>query len=179
MKVLGIDPSTHTGVAVVGSGKTIHFTDEIEFKKDTGFERASKIVGRVLSVYEAQKPDLVVLEDMFIGHASSALTVVQIGTMIRYFLWQEGIQYLDVSAASLKKFVTGKGNSKKEEVMMYVLKHWGFASPTNNIADAVGLAMFGLCALEDGFQKAQDEVVKKVISLAKPEVKSVITALSS
>lgn len=146
MRVMGIDPSTKTGIAVVDSGKKVIYTEEIEFKKQTGFERISNIAGRVLELREIYQPDLITIEEMIVGQASSAITVIQVASILRYFLWQEGVRYWEVNPSTLKKFVSGGGAAKKEEMMMYVLKNWGFQSKTNNIADAVGLAMIGLCA---------------------------------
>ena len=44
----------------------------------------------------------------------------------------------------MKKFVTGKGNSPKDQVMMHVLKRWGHTSKSNNTADAFVCAAMGL-----------------------------------
>lgn len=174
MRVMGIDPSTKTGVAVVDSGKKVVFTTEVEFKKMTGFERVSSLAGRMIELKEEYKPDLIVIEDMFVGHASSAITIIQIGSILRYFLWQEGVPYLDVGPTVLKKFVSGKGNSKKEEMMMHVLKKWNFTSPTNNIADAVGLAMFGLCCLGEKFDVASLTLANDTVSGAPFDVRKSI-----
>ncbi len=154
---LGLDPSTNFGIAVVSTGKKVIFTEEVHFKKLTGFERINALVGRVLDVIEEYKPDIITIEEMFVGHASSAIPIIQIGSFLRYFLWQESIKYVDVPPTVLKKFVVGTGNAKKEQVMMKVLHHWGFESKTNNIADAVGIAMIGLLLLKEPFTKAQYE----------------------
>lgn len=164
MIVMGIDPSTtHSGVAIVesGSGKVL-YSGEVVPKKLTGFDRISFIVFELIRLHAEYKPDHVVLEGVFIGHASSAVQLVALGSILRYFLWQEGISYLDVPATTLKKFVTGSGASPKDAVMMHVLKNWGFESPSNNVADAVGLAMFGVAYYESNpvsFKKAQFDVV--------------------
>lgn len=162
MRVLGVDPSTRTGIAIVDSGKVIVHTEEVEFKKLVGFMRIQSIIGKVLEVKEKYKPDMIVIEEMFVGHASSAVTIIQIGSLLRYFLWQEGIVYQNVPATTLKKFVCGKGNGNKEQIMMYVSKRWGFESPTNNIADAVGLAMVGLCLSGEDFGAASKAALTKM-----------------
>lgn len=151
MITLGIDPSTRTGLAVVGPSQKVIYTREVEFKKLTGFERIQRIVGEVEDVRQTFKPDLITIESMYVGAAASAVTVIQVASLIRYFLWQEGVAYTDISPSTLKKFVCGAGNAKKEQVMMWVSKRWGFESQTNNIADAVGLAMAGQCLLGENF----------------------------
>lgn len=164
MIVMGIDPSsTHSGVAVVDSetGRVL-YSGEIVPKKLTGFDRISFIVFELIRLHAEYKPDHVVIEGMFIGHASSAVQLVALGSILRYFLWQEDITYIEVPATTLKKFVTGSGTAPKDAVMMHVLKNWGFESASNNVADAVGLAMFGVAHYETNpvtFKKAQFDVV--------------------
>lgn len=146
MRVLGIDPSTKCGIAVVDDSGIL-FTEEIEFKKLTGLPRASAIVGRIMEIKAKWMPDKVMIEDMFVGHASSAITIIQIGTIIRYFLWQDDFPYEDVPPTFLKKWACGTGAGKKEQIMMAVYKKWGFESATNNIADAVVLAKMGVAGV--------------------------------
>jgi crossover junction endodeoxyribonuclease RuvC len=147
MRVLGVDPSTKTGLAIVeDSGRvgTVVATLEVQFKKLVGLERASAIAGEVLAFRNQHKPDIAVIEEMFIGHTSSAIPIIQIGTILRYFLWQDGFPYYDCPATTLKKWVCGKGNVKKDQMMLHVFKRWGFESPSDNICDAVALGYFGL-----------------------------------
>lgn len=146
MIAMGIDPSTKCGVAVCDEDKIL-FTAEIEFPKLIGFERISAIVDRILMIKEKWKPEVVVIEEMFVGHASSAITIIQIGTVIRWFLWQDNVNYRNVHPGALKKFATGKGNAKKDQIMMAVYKKWGFESSTDNIADAVVLAKMGIVGI--------------------------------
>jgi len=40
----------------------------------------------------------------------------------------------------LKKFITGKGNSKKNTIVKEVFKRWGFDTDNDNTADAYGIA---------------------------------------
>lgn len=176
MIVLGLDPSTKFGVAVVSeSGGIIHHTEEIEYKKESGLQRASSIVGRVLEIKEEYKPDLIVIEEMFVGHSSSAIPIIGLGTILRYFLWQEDVTPLEVHPSTLKKWVAGSGKATKEQMMMHVLKNWGFESPTNNIADAVGLAMFGLCCVTGGFTAARRKICFDVLK-EQPAVYARLTA---
>jgi hypothetical protein len=47
----------------------------------------------------------------------------------------------EVSATSLKKFATGKGNATKDVVMLHTFKRWAFdCGDDNNLADAYVLA---------------------------------------
>lgn len=174
MRVMGIDISTFTGVAVVDSGKKIVHTEEVNFKKSSGLDRCGLIAGRVMELKEEYNPDFAVIENYGFANANSLVTLVEIGTVVRYFLHQEEFPYLDVPPTSLKKFVTGKGNSKKEEIMMFVLKNWGHESKTNNIADAIGLAMFGLGCIGEKFPLASLSCCKEVLK-GQPKVAGIIS----
>ncbi len=67
-----------------------------------------------------------------------------IGTLLRYKLYKKGILYVDVPPNNLKKFVTGKGQAKKNLIMKELYKRWGIDTDDDNQADAHGLALFGL-----------------------------------
>lgn len=48
----------------------------------------------------------------------------------------------EIAPTALKKFATGSGAAKKEQVMLEVFKRWGYSAPDNNCADAYALARF-------------------------------------
>lgn len=173
MRVMGLDVSTKTGLSVVDKDRNVLLGEQVTFPKLRGWERASAIIARIMELHAEYKPDLVVIENYGFANANSLVTLVEIGTIIRYFLWQENIPYIDVPPNSLKKFVTGKGQAKKEEVMMYVLKRWDYTSKTNDIADAVGLGMFGLGCLGLDFGAKAKEAVTEVMKTQGPVVESV------
>lgn len=151
MRVMGLDMSTKTGLAVVdGSGKVI-LSEQVTFPKLTGMPRINAIVGRIMELREAAKPDLILIEDYAVGKfASAAIVGIELGGVLRFILWQEGIKWVPIAPTSLKKFVFGSGKAKKEQMMMEVYKRWGYTSETNDIADAVGLAHMGLAMLGQG-----------------------------
>lgn len=139
----GIDVSTHTGIAFVNSRSQVVAAEEIHFPKLIGMERCSAIAGRILELCAIHQPERILIEDYaFGGFAGSFIVSVEIGTIIRYFLKQEGYHWEVISPTKLKKYVTGKGNAGKDHMILEVFKKWDFEAATNNIADAVGLAMY-------------------------------------
>lgn len=50
----------------------------------------------------------------------------------------------------IKKFVTGKGNAKKELVMKDVYKRWGFETDCLDLSDAYAIAQYTRKKVEDG-----------------------------
>jgi Holliday junction resolvasome RuvABC endonuclease subunit len=141
MRILSLDISTCTGVAVVDTDGTLVTTGEIQTKDLRDMPRCAFLARKTVALLELWKPGLVVLE----GYAFSKNNTVQLelGTVIRYFLWQMEMPMIEVAPTQLKQFVTGSGAGKKEHMMMNVLKVWGHESATNNIADAIGLAYYG------------------------------------
>jgi Holliday junction resolvasome RuvABC endonuclease subunit len=145
MRVMGIDLSTKAGVAVVDhTGKLLH-AGVVTHPKLTGLPRVNAIVGDILAIRDQYKPDHIFIEDYALGiNMGSVITQVEISTVLQFCLWQEGVQPHLVHPSTLKKFVTGAGGSKKEMVILEVFKRWGHSAASNDEADAVALAFFGL-----------------------------------
>ena len=167
MRVTGLDISTHTGIAnlVMERDGVIRmpYSGVIHSKK-SGFDRCADMAMSMMDIVNGFKPDLVVIEGYGYSNAHTLVTLVEIGTVLRYFLWQEGIKYRDVSPNTLKKFATGKGNSPKDVVIKEVYKHWGHDVTDNNIADAIVLGYLGL-ALKGavvGLPKSHLEALKAI-----------------
>lgn len=155
MKSLGIDLSTSaTGLVVLQSGPVyssfyVALEREIKIKKLNGVARATRIVLEAMQTVHDHKPDVIVLEGygFSMQHPSSIVPLVELGGLLRFMLVMDGFAWLDPRPAELKKFVTGKGNAPKDQVMMHVLKRWGHTSLSNNTADAYGCAAMGMVRL--------------------------------
>lgn len=179
MKVLGVDPSTHTGLVVLSSdaepglpGPCVLMANEVEVPGE-GIPRAAGIAQRVTVAALGMEVDLVVIEGMVL-RSPAALVLAEINTLIRHALWKHDIEVAVVPPASLKKFVIGKGagpGTGKPHMILHSYKRWGFEDASDNVVDAHGLAMVGL-ALLDSWEPtctAQREVLAK---LTHPGVKS-------
>lgn len=169
--VMGIDPSTSTGVCVLNCGgrhgpkPTVVAAQEIRQLSETGIQRARMIasaVGAVVSHFPYL--DLVVIEGYALGNRNSLVTLVEIGTLIRSFLHENGRPFVIVAPTQLKKFVLGRGSGKKDEMRLGVYKRWGFEHSSDNIVDAYGLAAIGLglVGVLPGLIKPQEEVISKL-----------------
>lgn len=141
MIILGIDPSTFTGMVRLeeeeSTGKAVNFP------KLKGFQRLISLRKEVQRTVELWKPDIVVIEGYAYGNAFTIVTLVEIGATIRLSLYELGINWYDCPPTTLKKWVTGKGNAKKPEVGEFVKSRWGFASPSDDIVDAYALSRLG------------------------------------
>lgn len=171
-KSMGIDPSTKaTGVVVLGATsrealpETLLHT-EIKIPKLLGMLRHRAIVMSVMELLHLHKPDRIVVEGYSLNmkNASSVVPLVELGGILRLMFNLDGLSWYDPRATEMKKFVTGKGNGEKDQVMMHVFKRWGFESSSNNEADAYGLAAMGLAHANrlKGTTKDQIAVVGKM-----------------
>lgn len=69
------------------------------------------------------------------------------GGVLKLIAYRKGINVLLVPPTSLKKFATGSGGAKKEEVIKSIADVWGYDIPHNDEADAFILMQMGLAYL--------------------------------
>lgn len=152
MKALGLDLSTKSGIIGLRAGITPADHPEVIYARQLnaklkGLERTSEIAAGVLEAVSEVGPDEIVIEDYAFGvkpNKSALVTLVEIGTIVRYFLRQHGYAYCTATTNQVKKFATGQGNAAKDQVMMGIFKRFGFEAPTSDQADAFALAGIGL-----------------------------------
>jgi crossover junction endodeoxyribonuclease RuvC len=166
---LGIDPSTKaTGLVHLYAADKIKvpqtlFAGTLVPKKLAGIDRAQWIVSEIMERITEWQPDVIVIEGYSLNmkNASSVIPLVELGGLLRFCLKLDGLSWADPRASELKRFVTGKGNSDKDQVMLQVYKRWGFEPASNDIADAYGLAVMGLAykGLLTNLTTIQNEVV--------------------
>lgn len=179
--VLGVDASlTSTGLALLdqNTGSVIG-TGTVGSSKLRGGERLKHNLEKFREFYRPQEKylQMIVLEDYAFG-AGGALqsqrflqTAEWTGVIkVEMALVFPNVPLVLVSPPTLKKFVTGSGNSPKENLMLEAYKRFGWEAPTNDEIDALGLAALGRCILlrqnrnetwqENLTQKQQEAVIK-------------------
>lgn len=150
--VLGIDPSTYTGVAVLKSGQTLH-TEVVNFPDSKGFVRLQLIANRIGALVEQFNPDGIFIEAPVSHGAWNMLLQAQIATVIRLKLHEMGRGWYDISPTTLKKWVTGKGGADKKSMAKHIAQKWNFESKSDDINDAYALAQLGVYVMETGPMK--------------------------
>ncbi|AXF39549.1 resolvase [Paenibacillus phage Yyerffej] len=155
MRFVGIDPSTKTGfVALDQLGKVS------KAKELTGINKSDSI--RIITLVDEimdhiQPGDRVFIEGF--AHAAKGNYVSQmfgIGWGIRTALTRRKVPYTEVTPSQLKKFATGKGNAKKEDLILPIYQDWGFENSSDNVRDAFILAhiAYETHLLKNGFCSA-------------------------
>lgn len=139
----------------------------INVGKLKGFARISEIqlqVHNTIDEHETDTPSdtLIVLEGYsFASKGNSAISLGELGGIIRYLFWNDGYEYREVAPTQLKKFITGSGAAGKDIIIKEVYKNFGIDVNNNNAADAIGLAMIGRVAIgKTGNFKPNKEQVK-------------------
>ena len=169
-KVIGLDLSlTATGWFLLDDNKQ-HGEIKTNPKKFSSLiQRCQYIANFIIEkIKEHNGVDLVIMQDYFVGQNSQ--TVIQLavlGTIVRYKLLQNNIGYLAIMPTQIKKFETGNGNAKKDNMLKSVFKNHGLDVQSNNTADACAIAYLGQAYLNylDGnknFHKYQLDVLKKI-----------------
>jgi crossover junction endodeoxyribonuclease RuvC len=162
MRYVGIDPSTKTGLAIIDKNNEIINVQEVSSKSKEDPERFIDIADQLLE--ELHPNDIIAIEGFSYGSKGKGVsTQYGLGWIIRTFLYERGYDYIEIPPTSVKKFATGKGNVKKDAMVLPIYKHWGFEHSSDNVRDAYVLAKVAKALHEEeGLTAYQKEVVKKV-----------------
>lgn len=154
MIIMGLDIATHCGVAVLSEGVIVH-RDTIFYEpqrkgasaSDPGrYQRYAKYATAVEDLLTQWAITHVYVEGYGFANKHTMATLVELGALIREVLHESDARWEEVAPSRLKKFVTGKGNSPKDRILLDVYKRFGLDCKTDDEADAVGLAYYGWVA---------------------------------
>lgn len=165
MRYVGIDPSTKTGLVVLEDELNepivdIEITSKVKEDPQRFMDLARQIVTHIIA------NDVICIEGFSYGSKGKGVsTQYGIGWAIREELIRNGYTYYDVSPSSVKKFATGKGNAKKDAMVLPIYKKWGFTHTSDNVRDAYCMAQMAK-GINDtsNLTEYQKEALKKVKS---------------
>lgn len=140
-RVMGLDLSlTETGYALSGNR-----VGRIRPGKRRGMERLLWLRAQVMTMVQENDQHIVYIEGYsFSSRNSHAHGLGELGGVIRLSLYERGIPYVDVPPSSLKKYATGKGNARKELVLVEAVKRLEYPGANDNEADALWLRALGM-----------------------------------
>lgn len=165
---VGLDPSlTSFGTAIARSGYRTITTDALKPPKHlTGTPRLAWFHDTLRQhLGPAHQNGLFLVEGYAYGRIQHAHQLGELGGIVRLLLHQMDVRWVEVTPAELKKWTTGKGNAKKDEMRLHAYKRFGLEAPTVDEVDAGLLALLGLDALGElqvGLPKEQRAVAGKV-----------------
>lgn len=76
--------------------------------------------------------------------SNSMSKLIELGGIIKYDLYCKKIPFIVVPPTVLKKFITGKGNAKKEDIKLGIYKKFNREFKTSDEADAFALVILGI-----------------------------------
>lgn len=165
-KIVGIDASlTGTGICVLQVGPGL-FAQPGDYET---FLIASKLKGpaRLIEIRDrvanfCKNASMVLIEDYAFARAQGAHQIGELGGVLRVMFVEQGLNWIEVAPAAVKKFATGKGNASKEQIAAWVQKRWGVMFDSNDETDAFVLAKIGEALIAS--QVNNEEVLKKLIA---------------
>ena len=140
--VIAVDPSlTGTGICVVHKGK--FFVALLGDKGKRGLERLTYLAGQFARLVAALPGYDLIIEGYAMGARDShSHSLGEVGGAYKMAAFSSRRRVITPSPNTIKKFATGKGNAPKEIVMKELFKRWGIDVDSNNLADAVAIALF-------------------------------------
>ena len=143
---VGLDPSINaTGLVIIDENANIIKEKLFSIKSETFEESLVKYEKEIEFIANMIALHAVYLEGP--AYQATGQVILQMGALhfiTRLFLFKKQKNYKIIAPGTLKKFVTGKGNSKKELMLMKTFKRWGVEFEDNNLCDAYGLARMAL-----------------------------------
>jgi crossover junction endodeoxyribonuclease RuvC len=158
VKIIGIDPGlSATGIGIVrGLGAKIdsYSFGSIHTSKTTSLpSRLDKIFSKLLQLLKSEKPDLMVIEDVYSlnRYPKSGILLGQVTGVIQLAGFHAAVTTVEVPVREAKQILTGNGNASKEQLEKAVrhrLNHKTCIKPVH-ASDAAGLALIGLYRYQD------------------------------
>lgn len=171
LNFIGLDLSLRsTGFSVVKNGKCIKFYSIKP--KEHGDYRLKEVAMKITKDILEYDVSFVLMEGYaFSTHSRSVTILAELKGTLKSFFLLKGINYLEAAPTLVKKYATGNGNSKKENMMLYVFKKFGIDCKNSDEADSVALAFFAYNAFKyakeekDSFNKKEIETFETFLSL--------------
>ena len=152
-KIIGIDPGlAETGIGVVVGQRArvgkYSFGCIVTKKSQPLPKRLATIYSKLLTVLKEEKPDLMVMEEIFSLHRypASAIHLAKVAGVIMLAGSHLSIAICEISVREAKQILTGNGNASKmqlEKAVRSILNHKEKITP-DHASDALGLALIGM-----------------------------------
>lgn len=166
--VLGIDPgSQNTGFGVVRiDGRRVehisHGVIAVPGSMDFN-QRIGIIAGEIEALLERIKPDITVVEKVFLGkNADSAFKLGHARGVVVAAAVRSGSEIVEYATRSVKKGITGNGGATKDQVQTILFATLGIQGPAQaDASDALALAYYHARNLEVELNIVENRVRSK------------------
>lgn len=165
---MGIDASlTGTGIVVLDSRlkeKEVVYNGQYETELK-GVERLVSISNHVKFLLDFHSPEIICIEDYAFSKSNQAHQMGELGGVLRLMLHKLAYKWQVIGTGQVKRFASGTGNAKKEQMILIVYKRWGLEFKTNDEVDAFVMAKIGQALMgcyPGELTKFQDEVIEAI-----------------
>ena len=166
--VMGIDQSlTGTGICMPNGVADVCRMPSGKGKL-TGPTRLIHILKWLNERIDECNPTHVCWEAYSYGSKGRALFEIgELGGCVKLLVLSRGIPIIAVPPKTLKKFVTGNGNAKKDQMREAVHERWGYWYEDDNEADAHALMQYGYEWLRASRDDSPDPEIDKLMQEVK------------
>lgn len=151
MNVVGLDLSTARIGFAAADGQLLSISGHAG--ADDPYRRLHELAREVERAFALRppRPDLVVVEDYALGKGPhvgimSKIRLGEIGGVVRMTLFEMDVPMKLVPVGTLKRFATGNGNAKKDEMIRAAIRLGARGSVNDDEADAFHLRRMGRAA---------------------------------
>lgn len=172
MIILGIDPANVTGWCILdGSEIECGTWRLVVSSEEHRGDRLSRFIEALRGLYVRTGFELIAIENAGYGsnNAHTGAMHEHLIGMCQWFASQKSIRVIECNISSVKKFISGKGNAEKHEVIAAVNRHFGLSVSDNNEADAIAIAKYGEHEVLFGHPKSQRKSKRTVKSANKQQ----------
>lgn len=163
--ILGLDPgSRQTGYAVLEArGTEVRYVESgiLKSKSDNFLSRLSDLSEDLRTLLDEFKPDCTVVEKIFLGkNPQSVFTLGQLRGVCLSEALRVKSRVFEYAARTVKKGITGYGDSQKEEVQRVLLARLDLRGQlVLDASDALALAYYysQIAELEQKLQRMKDQ----------------------
>jgi Holliday junction resolvasome RuvABC endonuclease subunit len=135
MKILALDIATKTGWCTDTTSGTWNFSPK---RGESEGMRVVRFKSRVREMIELEKITLVSYERVAGFHKGAIIVAAEMVGVLKDLCIEMGVELASYSATEIKKFATGKGNAKKDQ-MVEAARALGYNPIDDNEADAIHL----------------------------------------
>ena len=136
MKILALDVATKTGWCHAEESGTWDFNPKRDESKGM---RLVKFKAKVYDVINGEGINLVVFERTAGAHKNALIVQAELHGVLKELCEQLKVDYRAYSAGEIKKFATGKGNAKKQQMIQSCIDKYDITPCDDNEADAIHL----------------------------------------
>ena len=149
MLYIGVDPSySSTGLIILNPAAEIQAQETYKVNKkgtNTEYRLAlikEKLIDPIVQLNVDGEIKVCMEGPSYNSRGSHVLQMGALNYFIRYWFYIHKVDYTVRTPNELKKFVTGKGNCKKDLILLKVFQKWGEEFSCDDLADAYGLARY-------------------------------------